>query len=101
MSTTPHTTVRDAWRAAGGAPYEFVRLADLRTAMPTDMTRVQVDEMLTDLGRAGTLEFASDSNAKSRGQADRDAALVFGGAENQLVAIQEDRWPVDTQASGV
>jgi hypothetical protein len=99
MTATSHTTIRDAWRAAGGAPYEFVRLADLRKAMPADMTRAEVDAMLIGLGRAGALEFSGDSNAKARSQADRDAALTFGGSENQLVAIQEDRWPADTQVS--
>jgi hypothetical protein len=87
--------VLQAVRAAG-APVRvgvWQRLADLRAALPPELSRAEVDAMLKRMARAGEIETAPDPDRKSLKQEDHDNALHRGSGDHDHLVIWAPRDP--------
>ncbi|RKT52826.1 hypothetical protein [Saccharothrix australiensis] len=82
------SVIRAAYLALSVKPQDWVRLAKLRPKL-NGAERDEVDAVLLEMVRTGTVHVAPDSNRKVLTEADHAAALRIGGEDNHLVAIEE------------
>jgi hypothetical protein len=78
--------IRDAYKALASEPGAWVSLARLR-AQFTDVSREDLDDALRRLSREGGVHLSPETNQKSLGAAETDAAVRSGGQDNHLLAI--------------
>jgi hypothetical protein len=103
-SATDQDLVRDAIRRAITAPEgTWQRLADVRAALPSDLSRADVDAVLKQMSREGAITLAPNPDRKALRQSDHDNAITIGGDHNHLVYRnpQEHEGPADTAPQGL
>ncbi|NUT47295.1 MAG: hypothetical protein HOV94_08275 [Saccharothrix sp.] len=80
--------IRKAYEALSVKAQDWVRLAKLRPRL-SGADKAEIDEVLLDMVRTGTVHLAPDSNRKVLTEADHAAAIRIAGEDNHLVAIEE------------
>ena len=86
------TTLQDAIYATGATVRkgDWMPLSKLRSMMPADASREEVDAMLKQLCRDGKIHLAPDPRKDSLSQADHNDALRLGGEANHLVSWEAE-----------
>ncbi len=69
---------------------DWMPLSELRTKLPADASREDVDALLKQLSRDGKVELAPNPDRKSLTSADRESAVRIGGDENHLIVFKPD-----------
>ncbi|QFZ16977.1 hypothetical protein [Saccharothrix syringae] len=82
------SVIRAAYLELSAKPQDWVRLARLRPRL-NGADRDEVDAVLLEMVRTGTVHLAPDSNRKVLTEADHAAAIRIAGEDNHLVAIEE------------
>ncbi|WP_231648614.1 hypothetical protein [Saccharothrix sp. NRRL B-16348] len=82
------SVIRDAYLELSVKPQDWVRLAKLRPKL-NGADKAEVDEVLLEMVKTGTVHLAPDSNRKVLTDADHAAAVRVAGEDNHLVAIEE------------
>ncbi|MFI9006782.1 hypothetical protein ACIGNX_06055 [Actinosynnema sp. NPDC053489] len=82
------SAIRAAYLELSVKPQDWVRLAKLRPKL-NGADRDQVDAVLVDMVKTGSVHLAPDSNRKVLTEADHAAAIRIAGEDNHLVAIEE------------
>lgn len=82
------SVIRAAYQALSVKPQDWVRLARLRPEL-NGAERDEVDAVLLEMVKTGTVHLAPDSNRKVLTEADHAAAIRVAGEDNHLVAIEE------------
>jgi hypothetical protein len=82
------SVIRAAYLALSVKPQDWVRLAKLRPEL-NGADKAEVDAVLVEMVKTGTVHLAPDSNRKVLTEADHAAALRIAGEDNHLVAIEE------------
>lgn len=77
--------IRSAYDQLAPAPRDWVRLADLRSAV--DAPRAQVDDAIKRLSRSQQATLAPVQDQRTLTSADEDAAIRLGGESKHLVSI--------------
>ncbi|MFD5831401.1 hypothetical protein [Lentzea sp. NPDC060358] len=80
--------IRAAYSHLAGTPEEWIRLARIRPRL-NGAEKSEVDEVLLEMMKTGTVHLAPDSNTKMLGADDRAAAVRIGGEDLHLIAIEE------------
>lgn len=82
------TQVRDAINDIGARIREgdWMSMSDLRAALPSDMTRAEIDATLKRLSRANDITLAPDPDRKNVHLSDHENAILIGGDFNNLIA---------------
>ncbi len=78
---------------------DWMRLSELRAALPPDMDRAEVDAILRRLSRAGDLVLAPDPDRKHLGLTDHESGIWLGDENNHLIAWQVHDRPGGAPAS--
>lgn len=82
------SVIRAAYLALSVKPQDWVRLAKLRPKL-NGADKDEVDTVLLEMVKTGTVHLAPDSNRKVLTDADHAAAVRVAGEDNHLVAIEE------------
>ncbi|XVS65552.1 hypothetical protein ACQPYE_05690 [Actinosynnema sp. CA-299493] len=82
------SVIRAAYLALSVKPQDWVRLAKLRPEL-NGADKDEVDAVLLEMVKTGSVHLAPDSNRKVLTEADHAAALRIAGEDNHLVAIEE------------
>ncbi|MCE6993307.1 hypothetical protein LZG04_00570 [Saccharothrix sp. S26] len=82
------SVIRAAYLELSVKPQDWVRLAKLRPKL-NGAQRDEVDAVLLEMVKTGTVHLAPDSNRKVLTDADHAAAIRVAGEDNHLVAIEE------------
>jgi len=82
------TQIKNAYRKLAPKPGDWVHLAKLRPLL-NGAPKDEVDEVLKILGRKQDVTLAPNPNRKVVTADDRAAAVLIGGDENHLIAIEE------------
>lgn len=105
---TRQEDVRDAINAFGatGQRGDYLRVTDLRAALPSDMTREEVDAVLRRMSKNGEIDLVPHPDPRAVSQADHDNALRLGAsseynAANHLIAWKAPREPVRDPAAAL
>ena len=80
--------IKRAYRKLAAKPGDWVPLAKLRPLL-NGASKEDVDTTLKTLGRKQDITLAPNPNRKVVTADDRDAAVLIGGDENHLIAIEE------------
>ncbi|WP_329790170.1 hypothetical protein V1227_39485 [Lentzea sp. DG1S-22] len=80
--------IRAVYGDLASAPEEWIRLARIRPRL-NGAEKSQVDEVLLEMLKTGTVHLAPDSNTKMLSADDRAAAVRIGGEDLHLIAIEE------------
>ncbi|MBL7498542.1 hypothetical protein I6A84_29600 [Frankia sp. CNm7] len=80
--------IRIAYGTLARWPGDWVRLADLRPRVGTDVGRADVDEALRRMNRARGVTVAPDEDQKGLTGADRREAVEIGGQPKHLIMIE-------------
>lgn len=96
-STPPGSTedrIRDVVAQLAAEGQSWAGIVDIRKALP-DVDHAEVTRVLQDMARNNpNVHLAPESNRKALRQEDHDAAVTYGGGEQQhLIAIQQPRDP--------
>ncbi|WP_370963091.1 hypothetical protein [Amycolatopsis sp. cg9] len=78
--------IRVAYRELVKEPRGWVGLVDLRPKL--DAPAAEVDAVLKELSRAGTVHLVPEDNRKALTAADHEAAIRIGGEDNHFVAFE-------------
>lgn len=82
------SVIRAAYLELSVKPQDWVRLAKLRPKL-NGADKGEVDAVLLEMVKTGTVHLAPDSNRKVLTEDDHAAALRIAGEDNHLVAIEE------------
>ncbi|MEV8440674.1 hypothetical protein AB0425_25105 [Actinosynnema sp. NPDC051121] len=82
------SVIRAAYLELSVKPQDWVRLAKLRPKL-NGAEKHEVDAVLLEMVKTGTVHLAPDSNRKVLTDADHAAAVRVAGEDNHLVAIEE------------
>ena len=82
------SVIRAAYLELSVKPQDWVRLAKLRPRL-NGAEKDEVDAVLLEMVKTGTVHLAPDSNRKVLTDADHAAAVRVAGEDNHLVAIEE------------
>ncbi|MFE9746392.1 hypothetical protein ACFYOT_15925 [Saccharothrix saharensis] len=82
------SVIRAAYLELSVKPQDWVRLAKLRPKL-NGADKEEVDAVLLEMVKTGTVHLAPDSNRKVLTDADHAAAVRVAGEDNHLVAIEE------------
>jgi hypothetical protein len=82
------SVIRAAYLELSVKPQDWVRLAKLRPKL-NGADKDEVDAVLLEMVKTGTVHLAPDSNRKVLTEDDHAAALRIAGEDNHLVAIEE------------
>ena len=82
------SVIRAAYLELSVKPQDWVRLAKLRPKL-NGAEKDEVDTVLLEMVKTGTVHLAPDSNRKVLTEDDHAAALRIAGEDNHLVAIEE------------
>ena len=82
------SVIRAAYLELSVKPQDWVRLAKLRPKL-NGADKAEVDAVLLEMVKTGTVHLAPDSNRKVLTDADHAAAVRVAGEDNHLVAIEE------------
>ncbi|MGC7102506.1 hypothetical protein ACPZ19_48220 [Amycolatopsis lurida] len=80
--------IRQAYRALATAPQDWIRLARIRPKL-NGADKSEVDEVLLEMMKTGTVHLAPDSNRSALTDADHAAAVRIGGEDKHIIAIEE------------
>jgi hypothetical protein len=80
--------IRAAYNDLASAPEEWIRLARIRPRL-NGAERSEVDDVLLEMMKTGTVHLSPDSNTKMLTAEDRAAAVRIGGEDLHLIAIEE------------
>jgi hypothetical protein len=81
--------IRNAYRELAGAPGRWVGLADLREKL-LGVSRAAVDGELERMASSPGVHIQAESNQKTLTEADRAAAVRFGGDERHMLMIEAE-----------
>uniref|UniRef100_UPI003F490728 hypothetical protein n=1 Tax=Streptosporangium sp. CA-235898 TaxID=3240073 RepID=UPI003F490728 len=79
--------IRDAYAALAKKPGDWVNIRVLRDRLGADLSREQVDEVLTRMIRLPDVNLVGDANQKVLTLADRAAAVRIGEQDKHLISI--------------
>lgn len=80
--------IRAAYNDLAAAPEDWIRLARIRPRL-NGAGKSEVDDVLLEMMKTGTVHLAPDSNTKMLTAEDRAAAVRIGGEDLHLIAIEE------------
>ncbi|AXB45365.1 hypothetical protein [Amycolatopsis albispora] len=80
--------IRETYHALSEGPQDWIRLARIRPKL-NGAAKSEVDEVLLEMIKTGTVHLAPDSNRKVLTEADHEAAIRVGGEDNHLITIEE------------
>lgn len=80
--------IREAYHDLSEGPLDWIRLARIRPRLD-GAGKGEVDEVLLEMIKTGTVHLAPDSNRKVLTEDDHAAAVRVGGEDKHLLAIEE------------
>lgn len=97
----PDAAIRDVYAQLAPEPGRWVGLTDLRRELSArGMSRQQVDKALEEMASTPGVHVSSEPNTKALTDADRAAAVRFGGTDRHMLMIEPDGEPDPWGPSG-
>jgi|SRR5580658_2045817 hypothetical protein len=78
--------IKAGYRELAGKPGEFVKLSELRLKLP-DVSSADLDSTLDRMYRRQRINLVAQANQEALSDADRESALLIGGAHKHLISI--------------
>jgi hypothetical protein len=97
--TKTHDAILKTLQDGGGSPGDWAKIVDLRKNMP-GMTRREQDQAIVSLARKRVVTLTGDPDRRTLTQAQRDAAVEFGGEDAHIVAFIDPPKSFKSAATG-